>query len=97
MSDKNQARRTDVKVAFNGTDISKSLRENLLSMTYTDNSEDASDDLQIQVARALLIATVTEKIQRFEPRAEVRSVTFSYDDSNPGRLIPTVEVEILNE
>jgi phage baseplate assembly protein W len=49
------------------------------------------------VARALLIATVTEKIQQFEPRAEVRSVTFSNDDSNLGRLIPAVEVEILNE
>jgi phage protein D len=49
MSDKNQARRTDIKVAFNGADISKSLRENLLSMTYTDNSEDESDDLQIQI------------------------------------------------
>lgn len=49
MSDKNQARCTDVQVWFDGVNISKSLRPYLLSMTYTDNAEDEADDLQIQI------------------------------------------------
>ena len=49
MSNPNSARRADAEVYFDGTDISKSLRQYLLSLTYTDNEEDEADDLQIQL------------------------------------------------
>lgn len=49
MSNVNLARRTAVEVAFDGVDISKSVRPYLLSLTYTDNEEDEADDLQIKL------------------------------------------------
>lgn len=49
MSNKNNARRTAVEVAFDGADITKSIRPYLKSITYVDNEEDETDELQIQV------------------------------------------------
>ena len=49
MSDINQARRAEMSVFFAGTDITSSLRKYLLSLTYTDNEEDETDDLQIKL------------------------------------------------
>ena len=43
------ARRAAVEVAFAGVDITDSIRPYLLSLTYTDNEEDESDDLQIKL------------------------------------------------
>ena len=40
---------------------------------------------------------VKETIERFEPRVRVTDVTFTDDPGHPGRLIPTVKVEILDE
>lgn len=47
MSNVNFARRTAVDVAFDGVDISASIRPYLLSLSYIDNEEDEADDLQI--------------------------------------------------
>lgn len=49
MSDQNMARRADVEITFDGADISSSIRPYLLSLTYTDNEEDQTDDLQIRL------------------------------------------------
>lgn len=49
MSDIGNARRTAVEVFFAGKDISQSLRDYLISVTYTDNEEDTADDLQIKI------------------------------------------------
>lgn len=49
MSSKDNARRTAVEIAFDGADITKSIRPYFRSMTYTDNEEDETDELQIQV------------------------------------------------
>lgn len=49
MSDKNKARRTEAEVYIAGVDISASLRPRLISLTYTDNEEDKTDDLQIKL------------------------------------------------
>ena len=49
MSHANLARRTAVEVAFDGVDITSSIRPYLLSLTYTDNEEDEADDLQIKL------------------------------------------------
>lgn len=49
MSDRNLARSTVAEVAFAGVDITKSIRPYLLDITYTDNEEDETDDLQIKL------------------------------------------------
>lgn len=54
-------------------------------------------DKPIPVAKPMLYAEVKEAVEEYEPRAEVISITFQEDAAAPGRLIPTVEVEIINE
>ncbi len=51
-------------------------------------------DKPIPVAKTMMIAEVREAIEEWEPRATVVGVSFSEDISQPGALIPTVEVEI---
>lgn len=46
------------------------------------------------VAEVLMVAPVREAIQKWEPRATVLNVYPRSDPSQPGKLIPTVEVEI---
>lgn len=49
MSDIKTARRMSVQLIFEGVDISKDLAGYLLSMTYTDNEEDETDDISISL------------------------------------------------
>lgn len=49
MSQKDLARRTAVEIAFDGVDITGSMRPYFISLTYIDNEEDATDDLQIKL------------------------------------------------
>lgn len=49
MSDINLARRTSIEVFFAGTNITKSMQQYLISLSYTDNEEDETDDLQIKL------------------------------------------------
>ena len=49
MSNASNARRSDVAVFFAGKEITKSLRPYLISLSYTDNEEEAADDLQIKI------------------------------------------------
>lgn len=49
MSGADAARRTEVEVAFDGVDITRSIKPYLLSMTYTDNEEDETDDLELRL------------------------------------------------
>lgn len=51
----------------------------------------------VKVAQTLLIASIQEAIERYEPRVSVRGITFEGDADSPGKLIPTVEVSIKNE
>lgn len=43
------ARRTVIRLTFEGVDISADINRNLLSMAYTDNEEDKTDDLQLSL------------------------------------------------
>ena len=54
-------------------------------------------DKPMPVAKVMMIAEVREAIERWEPRATVTDVSFTEDAAVPGRLIPTVEVEINSE
>ena len=49
MSSKDLARRATAQVVINGVDISDDIAKYLLSLDYTDNEEDAADDLQIKL------------------------------------------------
>jgi phage protein D len=49
MSSKDLARRTEIQLVFEGVDISADINKYLLTMTYTDNEEDKTDDLQISL------------------------------------------------
>lgn len=49
MSSRNLARRTKAEVSFGGVNITKSIQPYLLSITYTDNEEDETDNLQIKI------------------------------------------------
>lgn len=49
MSDKTLARRTAIKLYFEGRDISKDLSKYLLSLSFTDKEEDEADDISISL------------------------------------------------
>ena len=49
MSNRDNARRTATQIAFNKADITTSIGPYLKSMTYVDNEEDETDEIQIQV------------------------------------------------
>lgn len=49
MSDRNLARRTEIKVSFNNVDISEDINKNLISLSYSDESAGAADDLKIVI------------------------------------------------
>ena len=51
-------------------------------------------DKPVSVARPMMIAEIQEAIMEFEPRATLLGVSFEIDENAPGKLIPTVEVEI---
>lgn len=50
--------------------------------------------MPILAAKALLRAEIKEKVERYEPRVTVTSITFQQTDDG---LIPTLEVEIHEE
>ena len=43
------ARRAEIALTFEGVDISADINKYLLSLTYTDNEEDKTDDLQLSL------------------------------------------------
>ena len=43
------ARRAVIRLTFEGVDISADINRNLLSLSYTDNEEDKTDDLQLSL------------------------------------------------
>ena len=51
-------------------------------------------DSPTMVARQILLVEVREAILQYEPRAEVVSVALRQSASNPGVVVPEVEVEI---
>jgi len=51
-------------------------------------------DTPITVVSPIIYAEIREAIEEFEPRCTVTGISFEIDPLNPGRLLPTVEVEI---
>ncbi|WP_113673761.1 GPW/gp25 family protein [Vallitalea guaymasensis] len=56
-------------------------------------------DKPLPVARAILVSEVLDAIEKYEPRAVVRNISFVQDEQNikDGKLIPQVEVIIDGE
>lgn len=54
-------------------------------------------DRPINVASPAIIAELREAIERFEPRARVKSIRFGIHPDKPGALMPEVEVEIIEQ
>lgn len=49
MSNKDYARKTEIRLKFEGEDISEDINKYLISLTYTDNESDQADDLQVTI------------------------------------------------
>lgn len=56
-------------------------------------------DKPLAVSKAMFTAEIVEAVSLYEPRAKVLEVAFEEDENRlvDGRLIPRVEVEIINE
>lgn len=54
-------------------------------------------DKPINIAQPILVTEVLEAIETYEPRARVLSINFDDDPDVPGKLIPYVEVEVVDE
>jgi hypothetical protein len=54
-------------------------------------------DKPISVAKAILVTEVLEALERHEQRAEVVSVSIEIDNDIPGKLVPVVEVKVIDE
>ena len=54
-------------------------------------------DKPINVAQAILVTEVLEALEAREPRAQLVSAGFEVDEAIPGKLIPVVEVKIIDE
>ena len=55
-------------------------------------------DKPTPAAKPLMVAEIRDAIGEYEPRAKVINVTFEIDEKAPGKLIPTLEIEVeLNE
>lgn len=52
-------------------------------------------DKPIQAAQAILVSEVLDAVEKYEPRADIVSVTFEQGET-PGNLIPIVEVNIID-
>lgn len=52
-------------------------------------------DMPVQAAQAVFISEILDAVERDEPRAEVLSVTITQGET-PGKLIPIVEVDIID-
>lgn len=55
-------------------------------------------DKPLPVAQSILVAEVMDVIEKYEPRAEIKNITFtqSQEESQAGKLIPRVEVDIID-
>lgn len=54
-------------------------------------------DKPIPVAQVVMYADIKEAIEEYEPRVEVTGIDFAVSASEPGKLIPTVTVEVIGD
>lgn len=54
-------------------------------------------DKPIPVAQVLMQSDIKEAIETYEPRVEVIGVEFHVSVAEPGKLLPTVTVEVISD
>lgn len=94
-------------INLNEADYTKSILQNVSIILrtikgscpmYRDFGIDATlIDRPIPAAKVLLFSQVREAIEEYEPRVRVTSVDFDTQGEMQGKLIPVVEVEIIDE
>jgi hypothetical protein len=92
------------KLTLNETDTVKSVSQNIAIILSTQRGTVPMYrnfglpmqfvDKPLPVAISMMVAEVTEALSEFEPRATIISISHEIDPEIPGRIIPTVEVEI---
>lgn len=97
MKKEDQARRTAVEIKFAGADITKDIKPYLLSVTYTDNEEDAADDLQIKIQdrdNIWLTSWLEEVIQAAAAAKLKISATIKPENWRNEAALPTGDFEL---
>lgn len=97
MSKEDQARRTSVDIFFDGADITQDITPYLLSVTYTDNEEDAADDLQIKIQdrdNVWLTSWLEEVIQAAAAAKLKISATIKPKNWGDDTTLPTGDFEL---
>lgn len=94
-------------INLNEADYTKSILQNVSIILrtikgscpmYRDFGIDATlIDRPIPAAKVLLFSQIREAIEEYEPRVRVTSVDFDPQGEMQGKLIPVVEVEIIDE
>lgn len=51
-------------------------------------------DKPIEVAKAILTREIYEAVERFEPRAVIKDISFVQDTTKPGKIAAILEVQI---
>ena len=51
----------------------------------------------LPAARAMFAASVVEAVATYEPRATIENVDFEFDSNNPDKLIPVLEVSMVEQ
>lgn len=96
MSDKNLARRTTAEINFDGTNITESIRPYLLSLTYTDNEEDETDDLQIKLQDRddIWLTKWLEDVIDAAASATTSSATSTQQKTSTYRVTPSIGLNV---
>ncbi len=97
--------RSQNKIVLNETNLEKSVRQNIEMILSTKQGSVPMYrefglpmefvDRPVSIIEPMIVAEITEAIDKFEPRAKVLNVEI--EEESPGRIIPIVEVEIINE
>lgn len=97
MNKDDQARRTSVDITFDGVDITKDIEPYLLSVTYTDNEEDAADDLQFQIQdrEAVWLKSWLDELIQAAAAAKLKiSAAIKPEGWENGAALPTGDFEL---
>lgn len=95
----------DLGIRLNETDKTASILQNIAIILRTRRGtvplyrefglSQAILDRPASVVRPLLLRDIKEAVEQFEPRARIVNVSLEEDPGSPGKINPTVEVDII--
>ena len=88
------ARRAEVRLTFEGVDISADINKHLLSLTYTDNEEDKTDDLQLSLDDREGVWLGDWLNADAQPAPAPAKKDSSYGNGNPGATLSNYQGKI---